>query len=74
MASSQLALPGRAIVASLLSVLGDTLISACLGAYLSGSAGELAAKSFGDGLMASDIPNFIYPVIYEALSFKAKEI
>ncbi|MHA1197929.1 MAG: NAD(P)H-hydrate dehydratase [Candidatus Heimdallarchaeaceae archaeon] len=62
------------IVASLLSVLGNPFLSSCLGAFISGRAGELAAKSFGDGLMASDIPNFIYPVIYEALSFEAKEI
>ncbi|MCE7743253.1 MAG: NAD(P)H-hydrate dehydratase [Candidatus Heimdallarchaeota archaeon] len=62
------------IVASLLSVLGDPFLSACLAAYISGAAGELAAKNFGDGLMASDIPNFIYPIIYEALSFEAKEI
>ncbi len=62
------------IVASLFSVLHDSFLSSCLGAYISGAAGELAAKSFGDGLMASDIPNFIYPVIHEALSFEAKEV
>ncbi|MHA2358093.1 MAG: NAD(P)H-hydrate dehydratase [Candidatus Heimdallarchaeaceae archaeon] len=62
------------IVAALLSVIDDTFISACLGAYISGAAGERAANDFGDGLMASDIPNYIYPIIKEALSFKAKEI
>ncbi len=62
------------IIATLLSVTNDIFISACLGAYISGAAGELAAMEFGDGLMASDIPNFIYPVIKKALEFKAKEI
>jgi NAD(P)H-hydrate epimerase len=62
------------IVASLLSVLKDTFISASLGAYISGAAGEFAARSYGDGLIASDIPNFIYPVINQALSFEAREI
>jgi NAD(P)H-hydrate epimerase len=62
------------IVATLLSVTDDTFISACIGAYISGLAGEHAAVQFGDGLMASDIPNFINRVIEEALNFKAKEI
>lgn len=62
------------ITASLLSVLCDPFLSACLGAYISGAAGELASRSYGDGLVASDIPSFIYPVIDKALSFKAKEI
>ncbi|MCG3216360.1 MAG: NAD(P)H-hydrate dehydratase [Candidatus Heimdallarchaeota archaeon] len=62
------------IVAALLSVIKDTFISACLGAYISGAAGELAAERYGDGLMASDIPNYIYAVIKKALEFKAKEI
>ena len=62
------------IVASLLAVNKDPFLSSCLGSYISGSAGELAAKSYGDGLMASDISNFIYPIIEKALSFEAKEI
>jgi NAD(P)H-hydrate epimerase len=62
------------IVASLLAVIRDPFLSSCLGSYISGAAGELAARSFGDGLVASDIPNFIYPIIEKALKFKAKEI
>ena len=62
------------IVGALFSVIDDPFIVASLGAYISGAAGELAAKSYGDGLMASDIPNFIYPAIEKALSFKPKEI
>ena len=62
------------IVAALLSVTKDPFLSSCLGAFISGAAGELAARSFGDGLMASDIPNFIYPIIEKAIKFRAKEI
>ncbi len=62
------------IIASLLAINKNPFLSACLGAFISGSAGELASKSFGDGLIASDIPNFIYPIIEKALSFKAKEV
>jgi len=62
------------IVASILSVTDDSLLSASLGAYISGAAGERASKQFGDGLIASDIPNYIYPVIEKALNFKAKEV
>ena len=62
------------IIAALLSVTKDIFISACLGAYISGAAGEIASEKYGDGLMASDIPTFIYSVIRNALEFKAKEI
>ncbi|MCG3222769.1 MAG: NAD(P)H-hydrate dehydratase [Candidatus Heimdallarchaeota archaeon] len=62
------------IVATLLSVTDDTFMSACLGAYISGAAGELASQQFGDGLMASDIPDFIHQIIDKAMGFKAKEI
>jgi NAD(P)H-hydrate epimerase len=62
------------IVASILSVTDDTFISATLGAYISGAAGELASKDFGDGLMASDIPEYIHQVIENAENFEAKEI
>ncbi|MCE7739838.1 MAG: NAD(P)H-hydrate dehydratase [Candidatus Heimdallarchaeota archaeon] len=62
------------IVAALLSVTEDPFLSSCLGVFISGAAGELAARSFGDGLIASDIPNFIYPIIEKALNFRAKEI
>ena len=62
------------IVATLLSVTDDTFMSACLGAYISGAAGELASEHFGDGLMASDIPEYIHQIIDKAMNFKAKEI
>ena len=62
------------IVAALLSVNNDPFISACLGAYISGKAGELAAEKYGVGLMASDIPEYIWKVVDEALSFQAKEL
>ena len=62
------------IVASILSVTDDTFVSASLGAYISGAAGELASKNFGDGLMASDIPDYIHKIIDKAKNFKAKEI
>jgi len=62
------------IIAALLSVTNDIFISACLGAYISGAAGELAALEFGNGLMASDIPNFINSVVKKAQEFKAKEV
>ncbi|MCG3226042.1 MAG: NAD(P)H-hydrate dehydratase [Candidatus Heimdallarchaeota archaeon] len=62
------------IVASILSVTNDTFLSACLGAYISGAAGELASEHFGDGLMASDIPEYIHQIIGKAMNFKAKEI
>jgi NAD(P)H-hydrate epimerase len=62
------------IVASILSVTNNTFLSSCLGAYISGAAGELAAANFGDGLIASDIPDFIYQIIERAMNFKAKEI
>lgn len=62
------------IVASILSVTDDTFISAALGAFISGAAGELASENFGDGLMASDIPKYIHKIIDKAMNFKAKEI
>ncbi len=62
------------IVGSLFSVIDDPIIAASIGAYISGAAGEIAAQSYGDGLIASDIPNFIYPAIEKALSFRPKEI
>ncbi len=62
------------IVGALLSVINDPFISACLGAYISGKAGELASEKYGVGLMASDIPEHIWSVIDLALKFKAKEI
>lgn len=62
------------IVAALLSVNNDPFISACLGAYISGRAGEFAAEQYGVGLMASDISEYIWKVIDSALKFKAKEI
>lgn len=62
------------IVAALLSVNNEPFISACLAAYISGKAGELASEKYGVGLMASDIPENIWKVIDSALKFKAKEI
>ncbi len=62
------------IVASIFSVTNSPFTSAYLGAYICGKAGSLAAKHYGVGLIASDIPNYIYSAIYEGLSFKAKEI
>jgi NAD(P)H-hydrate epimerase len=62
------------IVAAILSVNNNPFISACLGAYISGKAGEFAAKKYGVGLMASDIPDQIWNAIELALQFKAKEI
>ncbi|MHA1667898.1 MAG: NAD(P)H-hydrate dehydratase [Candidatus Heimdallarchaeaceae archaeon] len=62
------------ITAAILSVTNNTFLSSSLAAYISGKAGELAADSFGDGLVASDIPDFIPQVIKNALMFKAKEI
>ncbi len=62
------------IVAAILSVNNDPFISACLGAYISGKAGEHAAERYGVGLMASDIPEHIWKVIDLAMQFKAKEI
>lgn len=61
------------IIGSLFSVTNDAYTSACLGAYISGAAGELASQQFGNGLMASDITNNINKVIAKALSFKPKE-
>ncbi|MBY9001416.1 MAG: NAD(P)H-hydrate dehydratase, partial [Candidatus Heimdallarchaeota archaeon] len=62
------------IIAALLSVTDDTFLAASLGTYISGVAGELAANEYGDGLMASDIPQFINKVIKNALEFRAKEV
>ena len=62
------------ITAAILSVTDNTFLSSSLAAYISGKAGELAADSFGDGLVASDIHDFIPQVIKNALMFKAKEI
>jgi NAD(P)H-hydrate epimerase len=62
------------IIGALLAVIDNPFLVSCLGVYISGAAGELAAKDYGDGLMASDIPNYIYKVIEGALSFIAKEI
>ncbi len=62
------------IIGALLAVIDDPFLVSCLGVYISGAAGELAAKDYGDGLMASDIPNYIHKVIEGALSFIAKEI
>ncbi|MFW9853386.1 MAG: NAD(P)H-hydrate dehydratase, partial [Candidatus Thorarchaeota archaeon] len=44
------------IVAALLSVNNDPFLSGCLGAYISGKAGEFASERYGVGLIASDIP------------------
>ena len=62
------------IIASLFANLEDSFVSACLAAYISGRAGELASKEYGDGLMASDIPHYINKVIVEAKNFVAKEL
>lgn len=62
------------IIGALLAVNIDPFLASCLGIYISGAAGELAAKDYGDGLMASDIPNYINRVIERALAFRAKEI
>jgi len=62
------------IIGALLSVNVDPFLASCLGIYISGAAGELAAKDYGDGLMASDIPNYINRVVENALAFRAKEI
>ncbi|MHA1551566.1 MAG: NAD(P)H-hydrate dehydratase [Candidatus Heimdallarchaeaceae archaeon] len=62
------------IIGALLAVIDDPFLASCLGVYISGAAGELAAKDYGDGLMASDIPNYINRVIEKALAFRAKEI
>jgi NAD(P)H-hydrate epimerase len=61
------------IIGTLFSVTNDAYTSACLGAYISGAAGELASQQFGNGLMASDITKNINKVIAKALSFKPKE-
>jgi NAD(P)H-hydrate epimerase len=62
------------IVAALLSVNNDPFISAYLGAYISGKAGEFAAEKYGVGLMASDIPEHIWNAVDLAIRFEAKEI
>ncbi|MCK5304979.1 MAG: NAD(P)H-hydrate dehydratase, partial [Candidatus Heimdallarchaeota archaeon] len=62
------------IIGALLAVIDDPFLASCLGVYISGAAGELAAKDYGDGLMASDIPNYINRVIEMALAFRAKEL
>ncbi|MCD6402974.1 MAG: NAD(P)H-hydrate dehydratase [Candidatus Aenigmarchaeota archaeon] len=41
----------------------DPLIAASVGAFISGKAGELASKIYGEGLMASDVIDFIPKVI-----------
>ena len=61
------------ITAELYSIIKDSFIAASLAAYLSGKAGEKAAEKFGDGLMASDVPEHIYEVIKEAKNFQPKE-
>ena len=62
------------IIGALLAVTGDPFLASCLGIYISGAAGELAAKEYGDGLMASDIPKYINKIIEKALAFRANEI
>ncbi|MCG3223795.1 MAG: NAD(P)H-hydrate dehydratase, partial [Candidatus Heimdallarchaeota archaeon] len=62
------------IIGALQAVIDDPFLASCLGAYISGAAGELAAKDYGNGLMASDIPNYINSVIEKALAYRAKEI
>jgi len=62
------------ITATLLAITDDAFVSACLAAYISGKAGELAAKKYGDGLMASDIPLYINKVIGQAKNFVAKDL
>lgn len=62
------------IVAAIRGMINDSFIAACLGAYISGAAGAKAAETYGNGLIASDIPTYIGHVIAEAKSFKPKEL
>jgi NAD(P)H-hydrate epimerase len=41
----------------------DTFTSACAAAYINGKAGELAAEKFGEGLLPTDLIEFIPEVI-----------
>lgn len=40
--------------------------AACLGAYITGRAGDLAAEQYGDGLVATDLLDLIPQAMYEA--------
>jgi len=51
------------ICGALLSRGIDPLQAACAGAYINGKAGELASREFGEGVIASDIFEFIPKVI-----------
>ncbi|MHA1685024.1 MAG: NAD(P)H-hydrate dehydratase [Candidatus Heimdallarchaeaceae archaeon] len=62
------------IIAALRGIIKDSFIAACLGAYISGAAGEKAAEKYGNGLIASDIPEYINSVISQARNFRPTEI
>ncbi len=62
------------IVASILAITNSPFTSACLGAYISGKAGEEIAQKYGDGLMSSDISKCIHSVIKHAREFSPKEL
>ncbi len=51
------------IIGALLARGVDTFDAATAGAYISGTAGDLAAKKYGDGLLATDVIEMIPSVI-----------
>ena len=53
------------IAGALLARTGDPFEAACLGAYISGKAGEMAALKYSEGVLASDIFECI-PLVIQA--------
>jgi NAD(P)H-hydrate epimerase len=51
------------IVGAIAAIQSDTFCSAAVGAYLSGKAGEYAAKDFGNSLLATDVIDKIAEVL-----------
>lgn len=51
------------ICASLIAQGNEVFISACAGAFISGSAGDIAAERYGPGMLATDVINFIPEII-----------
>jgi|WetSurMetagenome_2_1015567.scaffolds.fasta_scaffold46782_2 ADP-dependent NAD(P)H-hydrate dehydratase / NAD(P)H-hydrate epimerase len=57
------------VIGGLLAQRGDRMLSACAGVFLSGLAGDLAAKEYGVSLVATDVIGKIPQAIRECMGY-----